>query len=348
MTRTLLEPFFWEGLGTLQSRIAMAPMTRGFAGPNHTATQLMADYYGRRADNGVGLIITEGTIIHSSGDGYNNVPHIETIEQAISWANVVSRVHGAGSKILCQLWHCGRISHSDYTGGLSPMSSSCKAAEGINRQNNKPYGQPKAMSEEDFPVVIQQFVDAAVRAMSSGFDGVQLHFGHGYLIDQFFDSRINDRTDRFGGNVPNRCRFALDILQKIVTAIGCEHVMIRISPSREMGGIIYDWPDLEDMLAYFLPACARLGLRMVDISCANSEYNKTAGRIIRLVRHNWPHFLMGGASLTFEQAEEEIRSGFLDMVTWGRAFIANPDLPIKFNKQQTLVEFDRDMLSTLV
>lgn len=347
MNSNLLASFQDSHLGTLRSRIAMAAMTRGFCGPNHTATALMADYYGSRAAKGVGLIITEGTVIHSTGDGYNNVPHIETEEQTNSWKQVTSSVRRHHGKIFCQLWHCGRISHPDFTGGMAPISSSAITAEGINRQNNKPYGEPRAMEAADFHAVTQQFVRAAHNAMAAGFDGVQLHFGHGYLIDQFFDTRINFRTDGYGGSIAGRCRFALEIAEQVITAIGSDKVMVRISPSRDMGGI-YDWPDLKEMLDHLLAGLNRIGLRMLDISCANADYYKTSGRVIRMVRPNWPHFLIGGASLTLEQANEEIRSGLLDMVTFGRALIANPDLHEKFLNSHDLAQFDREMLAKLI
>ena len=346
MTPTLLQPFDSPALGRMSSRIAMAAMTRGFCGPNHTATAAMADYYGKRAESGVGLVLTEGTVIHSSADGYNNVPHIETAEQTDSWRQVVARVQAGGGKIFCQLWHCGRISHEDFTGGVPPLSSTAVAADGINRQNNKPYGTPRAMVAADFEAVRQQFVKAAGNAMEAGFDGVQLHLGHGYLIDQFFDVRINDRTDEYGGSIENRCRFGIEITADVVAALGADKVMARISPSREMGGL-YDWPDLEEMVPSLLAEFDRVGLRMLDISCANADYFKTSGRVIRMARPSWPHFLIGGASLTLQRAEDEVSAGLLDMVTWGRLLIANPDLPRRFSQGLELAEFDRSMLGTL-
>lgn len=324
----------------------MAAMTRGFCGPNHTATAAMANYYGKRAESEVGLILTEGTVIHSTADGYNNVPHIETDEQTDSWRQVVERVRSCGGKIFCQLWHCGRISHEDYTGGVPPLSSTAVAADGINRQNNKPYGTPRAMIAADFQIVRDQFVKAARNAMKAGFDGVQLHLGHGYLVDQFFDARINNRTDEYGGSIENRCRFGIGITADVVAAIGADKVMARISPSREMGGI-YDWPDLEEMVSSLLAEFDRVGLRMLDISCANADYFKTSGRVIRMARKSWSHFLIGGASLTLQQAEDEVTAGWLDMVTWGRQLIANPDLPRRFCNGLKLAEFDRAMLGTL-
>ena len=342
----LLEKYSHPALGQVQSRIAMAAMTRGFCGADHTATPQMADYYAKRARAGVGLILTEGTIVHRSGDGYNNVPHIETAAQAESWRHVTTAVHAEGGKIFCQLWHCGRISHADYTGGAPPLSSTNRAAEGINRQNNQPFGTPRAMTQDDIQEVVSQFVAAARNAMAAGFDGVELHGGHGYLIDQFFDARINDRSDEFGGSVENRCRFGLKVMREVVAAIGGSAVMVRLSPSREMGGL-YDWPDLHAMLEYLIPAAHGTGLQMLDISCANADYYKTSGRVIRLIRRSWPGLLIGGASLSQQQAESELNDGLLDMVTWGRALIANPDLPVRFRVATPIVEFTRDMLSSL-
>ena len=347
MKRILTEPCSIAPLGSLQSRIAMAAMTRGFCGKNHTATKEMTDYYGLRAANGVGLILTEGTVIHSSGDGYNNVPHIETEEQAESWKSVTERVHAEGGRIFSQLWHCGRISHEDYTGGSPPISSTDKAAEGINRQNNKPFGIPRAMQPADFDTVTQQFVCAAKNADRAGFDGVELHFGHGYLVDQFFDARINQRGDEHGGSIENRCRFAISLAKAVLDTIGPDKVMIRISPSREMNGL-YEWPEMEGMLSHLLPAFDGIGLRMLDISCANANYYQTSGKVIRMNRSLWPHLLIGGASLTAEQAMEEVENGHLDMVTWGRALISNPDLPQKIVSGKQLLEFNRDMLAKLV
>jgi N-ethylmaleimide reductase len=342
----LLEAFNDPLLGVIQSRIVMAAMTRGFCGPNHTATEQMAKYYAARARNGVGLILTEGTIVHRAGDGYNNVPHIETKDQAESWQQVTDAVHAEGGRIFCQLWHCGRISHADYTGGAAPLSSTSRAADGVNRQNNKPFGQPRGMEKDDFEAVISQFVTAARNAMAAGFDGVELHGGHGYLIDQFFDARVNDRPDDYGGSVPNRCRFGLEVVARVLQAVGPSAVMVRISPSRDMGGL-YDWPNLEEMLDYLVPALRAVGLRMLDVSCANADYYKTSGRVVRMIRPAWKDLLIGGASLSREQAEAELSEGLLDMVTWGRALLANPDMPRRFRAGAPLAEFSRDMLSTL-
>lgn len=329
-----------------RNRTVMSAMTRGFADPDHCATAEIADYYRRRAEGGVGLILTEGVVIHPTADGYKDVPRIATAKQADSWRPVVDAVHQAGAKIACQLWHCGRISHSDFTDGHAPVSSTARAAEGINRQNDKPYGVPRPLTTEEMPEVYGYFVDAAHRALSVGFDAVELHLGHGYLADQFLDARVNDRTDHYGGSVENRCRFVLELLDRVFAEVEPNRVMARISPSRWMGGL-YDWPDLDEMLAHLIPEMWDRGLRILDISCANADYFATSGRIIRSVRLHWHGVLLGGASLSQEDAEAEVRSGCLDMVTWGRSFLANPDLTRRIETGAVWRPFENEMRNVL-
>ncbi len=348
MNTTLLNPYNSPLAGNFKNRIVMGAMTRGFADNNHCATDLMCAYYKRRAEDGVALILTEGMVIHQSADGYNNVPHISTEAQAESWKSTTAAVHAAGSKIFSQLWHCGRISHEDYTGGVSPVSASTLQAEGMNRQNNKPFGTPIALTKEGIKEVYDQYMNAAELAFKAGFDGVEVHLGHGYLADSFFDTRVNDRTDNYGGSVENRCRFALELTQLMIAKYGAEKVMVRISPSREMNNENFDWPNLEEMIAYLIPSFDKIGLRLLDISCARADYYKTSGRVIRMVKPLWSHFLIGGASLTAEQAEKEIKDGYLDMVTWARQLLANPDFVSKIKNGKELTSLSPEMLSRLV
>lgn len=344
MTR-LLEPLNHPGFIELRNRSVMSAMSRGFADEQHRVTPAIRDYYKRRADGGVGLILTEGTIIHKSGDGWNNAPYIQTDEQAESWRPVIDAVHEGGAKIACQLWHTGRISHSDYTGD-APVSSTNRAAAGVNRQNGKPYGDPRALDTDEMPTVYGYFTDAAKRALGVGFDAIELHIGHGYLADQFLDARVNDREDRYGGSVENRCRFALELVEQVLAVAPADRVIARISPSRSMGGL-YNWPDLDEMLAYFIPALQDLGLKALDVSCANSNYFETSGEMVRKIRPMWSGVLMGGASLTIDQAEAELEAGLLDCVTWGRAFLANPDLIAKVQAREEWTPFQDSMREVL-
>ncbi len=330
----------------LRNRTVMSAMSRGFADGEHRATEAMRDYYAKRAKGGAGLILTEGTLIHKSGDGWNNAPYIATEGHAQAWRPVVDAVHSAGGAIACQLWHCGRISHSDYTGD-APVSSTNVAAAGMNRQNGKPYGDPRALEIDEMPTVYGYFADAAERALGAGFDAVELHTGHGYLADQFLDSRVNDRTDAYGGSVENRCRFTLELVERVLAVAPANRVIARISPSRAMGGI-YEWPELDEMIAYLIPALQQRGLQVLDVSCANSNYYETAQRMVHKIRPYWDGVIIGGASLTQEQAETEVSDGTLDLVTWGRAFIANPDLVQKMKTGKDIAPFEDAMRDTLV
>ena len=216
---TLFDPFDAGPLGRLKNRIAMAPMTRGFA-PDHHANAAMTAYYAKRAEDGVGLIFTEGTVIHHSGDGYRNVPHIETDSQAAAWKPVVDAVHAADTRIVCQLWHCGRISHPDFTGGLAPVSSTSRAAEGQNRQNDKALRRAARARARRDAGHLRAYADAAARAIAAGFDAVELHGANGYLIDEFLDGNVNDRRDAYGGSVEGRCRFLLECLETVIKRVG--------------------------------------------------------------------------------------------------------------------------------
>lgn len=339
----LFEPLDRPGFIPLSNRIAMSAMSRSFAAPGGLATDAMRDYYAKRA--GAGLILTEGTIIHSSGDGWKDAPHIQTQQQADCWKGAIDAVHAKGGKIACQLWHMGRISHSDFTGD-APVSSTNQPAAGVNRQNNKPYGEPRALEPGEMPKVLGYFADAAKRALDVGFDAVELHAGHGYLIDQFLDSQVNDRTDAYGGSIENRCRLALEAIEAVLAVVPADRVIARISPSRMMGGI-YEWPELDEMLAYLVPALEKAGLKALDVSCANSDYGQTAGRMVRKIRPHWNGVIISGASLTVAQAEAELADGCVDAVTWGRAFIANPDLVDRIERGAEWTAFDDGMRASL-
>lgn len=342
----LFQPLVAPGFISLRNRTVMSAMSRSFADADRCPTEAVQAYYAKRAAGGAGLILTEGTIIHPSGDGWVNAPFIAEDKHAQAWRPVVDAVHAEGGAIACQLWHMGRISHEDFTGG-PPVSSTNRAASGVNRQNNKPYGDPRALDASEMPIIYGQFADAAKRAIDAGFDAVELHMGHGYLVDQFFDGAVNDRTDRYGGSVENRCRFGLELVEAVTKAVPGNKVMSRISPSRFMGGV-YEWPDLDEMLAHLMPALAQLGLGALDVSCANSDYFETAGRMVRKIRPLYDGVIIAGASLTPEQAEAELESGMVDAITWGRAFIANPDLPDRIRRHEELVAFDDSMRGTLV
>ncbi len=336
-----------KGIGELKNRIIMSAMTRGFADQDHCSTNEISNYYTKRAKNGAGLILTEGIIVHPSGDGYNNVPHLCNEKQMQSWKKVVDDVHSYNTKIYAQLWHCGRISHKDYTKGYDVVSSTNIAAEGINRQNQKPFGKPRALAKNEMNKIYDMFQHSTELSLKAGFDGIQIHMGHGYLIDQFLDGNVNNRQDEYGGSINNRIRFSLELLESLKSKINLEKVSVRISPSRTMNGL-YEWPDKYPLLKKLLKEFDLIGLKQLDISCANSNYYETSGKIIREIRNLWPHILIGGASLTKEEALEEIDKGYLDMVTWGRAFIANPNFVDLMLNDLPYNKFENSMRETLI
>lgn len=346
-TRLLTEPWEHALLGRMASRIAMTAMTRSFAGPGHVATREMASYYAARAHGDVGFILTESTAVCPEGDGFPRMPRIHTADQIASWRLVTDAVHATGAPIFSQLLHCGRITHQDYTDGEQPVSATERQASGINRRNQKPYAIPRRLHADELPRITDVFRRAAVGALDAGFDGVELHLAHGYLADQFFDGRINDRSDRYGGSIENRSRFGLELTSAILSECGPARVMVRLSPARWMGGP-YDWPDLHDMLSYLVPALDDAGLRLLDVSCARADYHQTSGRVVRIIRPMWRHFLMAGASLSKRDAQAEIDAGLLDMVTYGRLLIANPDLVQRFRDDAELRAYHESMLETLV
>ena len=346
MNYKLLTKLEIDKVGTFQNRVVMSAMTRGFADKNHCATPEILEYYEKRAKNNIGLIITEGIIVHPSGDGYNDVPHLFTNEQMLSWKKVTDSVHKYKTKIYAQLWHCGRISHSDYTNGFDMVSSTNNPAEGMNRQNEKPFGIPRALRLDEMESVYNMFNHSAELALKAGFDGVEIHMGHGYLIDQFIDANINNRQDKYGGTIENQIRFPIELLKSLTKKIGSDKIMIRISPSRVMGGL-YEWPEKMAILKKLLKEFDLSGLRQLDISCANSNYFETSGKVIRQIKEFWPHLLIGGASLTPQEAENEINLGYLDMVTWGRAILANPNFVKLVEKGLPLKEFTNSMRESL-
>jgi len=333
-----------------KNRIVMSAMTRGFADSGRLATKEMLEYYKIRAKNGVGLIITEGIIASPEGDGYRSVPHLFSKEHAGSWEDICKSVHEYGTLIAAQLWHCGRISHPELNSGLPIMSSTKRQASGINRQNGKAFGNPVRMDTSDMRKVSKAFAISSELAMEAGFDLVEIHAGHGYLLDQFLDSGVNDRTDEYGNSIQGRCLFPLHVIQKVVETIGPSRVIVRFSPSRVMS-TFHDWGDLFAQSAYFVSQLVSLGINFIDVSNANADYFRTAGRILVFLKAKGlidDLTVIGGSSFTIEEANRELSQGVLDLVTWGRLFISNPDLAIKLKGDSEIVSFDPSMLPNLL
>jgi N-ethylmaleimide reductase len=315
----------------LPNRIVMAPLTRGRAGSERTPNDLMVEYYALRAD--AGLIITEATDISPQGAGWVNAPGIHTDAQVKGWQKVTEAVHRNGGRIFLQLWHMGRASHPDFQpGGALPVSASAIAIEGFAHTplGKKPYVIPRALETDEIPGIIQQYVDATLRARDAGFDGVEIHAANGYLIDQFIRDRVNHRTDAYGGSIPNRLRLLDEVTGAVVNAWSGDRVGVRLSPT----GPFNDMSD-SDPLATFSYAAELLNafdLAYLHVLEALPGHMLAAegGRCSSDMRSIFNGVFMVNGGYTAELGAAAIADGEADLVAFGVPFIANPDLVTRF------------------
>ncbi len=306
---------------TLRNRLVMAPLTRNRAGEGEAPTSLAAEYYAQRAS--AGLIISEGTQPSAVGQGYPHTPGLHTDAQVDGWRLVADAVHARGGAIVAQLMHAGRIGHQAIT-GLQSVAPSAIAPVGevYTEQGMKAFEQPRALSTDELPGVVAEFVDAARRAIDAGLDGVELHAANGYLLQQFLSDSTNHRTDSYGGSPENRARFVVEVVTAVADAIGADRVGIRISP----GGSFNDIAEIETAATYraLLDGLAPLGLLYLHVLEGAETDFRTA------LRAQWDGPVIvntgfGGPS-DLATAQHAVDSGQADLFCLGRAFLANPDL----------------------
>ncbi|WP_078428198.1 alkene reductase [Alkalihalobacterium alkalinitrilicum] len=323
-TTKLFEPVTigaWE----LRTRTAMAPLTRCFAddetgevGPD------VVEYYRKRAADGIGLIITEGIIISPLAKGYPRVSGLYTQSQVEAWKKVTDAVHAEGGKIIAQIWHVGRISHKGMTGGLAPQAPSAIKAEGIAARSKKPYDEPKEMSSEEIQEVIKQFSQAARNAISAGFDGVEIHGAHGYLIDQFNSEITNTRTDRYGGDLSQRLTFMKEVIAAVIDVVGVDRTLVRFS-AHKVDNVDYMWEEPEKAVETFIEAFKEVGLKMIHPSILNfNRILENNMNLYELVRKYWDGFIFGVGDLDIETAEDALNKEIIDVAVFGRPLISNP------------------------
>ncbi|HEU0045330.1 alkene reductase [Sphingomonas sp.] len=310
------------------NRIVMAPLTRGRSTADHVPTELMIDYYRQRA--GAGLIISEGTGVSRRGLGWPAAPGLWTEPQVEAWKPVTEAVHQAGGKIVAQLWHMGRLSRPDVT-GVTPLSSSATRAPYHKPEN--PYAQAQAATRDDIARAQDEYADSARNAIRAGFDGVQLHGANGYLIDQFLRDGTNLRDDDYGGSPENRIRFMREAVARVVDAIGAGRTGIRLSPNGETQGA-----DDSDPAAVFIPAARALddlGIAFLELREQKPEgtFGKTdVPKLSPQIREAFSGPLILNQDYSFEEGQADVEGGRADAIAWGRAFIANPDLPERFRQ----------------
>ncbi len=323
----------------LKNRIVMAPLTRNRAIHGSDAPQdLNAEYYAQRAS--AGLIISEATQISPTAKGYAWTPGIYSPEQVAGWKLVTAAVHAQGGTIFAQLWHVGRISHpSLQPGGRAPVAPSALTPIGqktfIENGTFADIGQPRALTLEEIPLIIEDYRKAARNAIDAGFDGVEIHAANGYLIQQFLSDGANHRTDAYGGSVSNRLRFALDVVEAITAEIGCARTAIRLSPIGAINGIVETAP-----AAVYFPLIReldRFALAYVHIIEGMTRGPREfSGFDFHALRKEFNGAWMVNNNYTRELAIEAIASGYADLVAFGRPFIANPDLVARFKNNAPL------------
>ncbi|CAL95285.1 alkene reductase [Azoarcus olearius] len=349
---TLFDPIAAGDL-QLANRIAMAPLTRNRA-PNAVPAAITATYYAQRAS--AGLLISEATAISQQGQGYADVPGLYGADQIAGWKKVTDAVHAAGGRIVVQLWHVGRVSHTSLQpGGAAPVAPSAIAAhtktyiiEADGKGSFVPTSTPRALDIEELPGIVEDYRRAARAAIEAGFDGVEVHAANGYLIDQFLRAGSNQRTDAYGGSIENRTRLLVEVMEAITAEIGASRTGIRISPVTPANDIAD--PDPQPLFTHVVEQLARWPLAYVhviegatggardfqqgdqpfDYAALRAAYQAAGGKAAWMVNNGY----------TRELAEAAVAEGRADIVAFGKAFISNPDLVVRLREKVALNPWD--------
>nr|WP_294915681.1 alkene reductase [uncultured Neokomagataea sp.] len=323
-----------------KNRVIMAPLTRARSQVDAVPTALMAEYYGQRATAGV--IISEATGISREGLGWPNAPGIWSDEQVEAWKPVTEAVHQKGGKIVCQLWHMGRMVHSSVT-GVQPVSPSATAAPGEAHtyEGKKPYEVARPVDGDDIARILNDYERAARNALAAGFDGVQIHAANGYLIDQFLRDSTNHREDAYGGVPDNRVRFLREVVERVIAVVGADRVSVRLSPNGDTQGCVDTNP-----AAVFVPAVEvleQLGVAWLELweVGENGTFGRTdQPKLSPILRKVFTRPLVLNQDYTREEALAAVESGEADAISFGRKFISNPDLVRRLQEDLPLAEGD--------
>ncbi|MEM8783038.1 MAG: alkene reductase [Planctomycetota bacterium] len=327
----------------LPHRVLMAPMTRCRASlPGEVPTQLNATYYRQRAS--AGLIFTEATHVSPGGLGYVAMPGIYSDAQRDGWKLVTDAVHDAGGRIFAQLYHAGRVTHPellpDGLGPVAPSAVEMKETQAHTPSGKHPIPAPHALTADEIAAIVEEYRHAAQVAQDAGFDGVQLHGANGYLIDEFLRDGTNQRTDDFGGSIENRLRFPLQVLHALIEVWGAERVGIRVSPTGTFNEMS-DSDPLQHFTAIF-KAIDNTGvghLEVVGQLYDQPEPHPQQEGINAAAREYFTRTLIFNGDYTAQKAAQAIADGVCDLVTFGRPFLANPDLPKRLRTGAELSEF---------
>ncbi|WP_028778506.1 oxidoreductase [Shimazuella kribbensis] len=344
----LLEPVK-IGKWHLRSRVVMAPMTRSFA--DDTTGEVgsnIVEYYRKRAADGIGLIITEGINPSRRAKGTFGIPGLYTKNQIESWKRVTDAVHQEGGMIVAQLWHVGRLTHHELTGGLPPQAPSPIRANGLVHRLRKPYEIPEEMSWMDIQNAMDQFAQAAQNALIAGFDGVEIHAAHGYLIDQFNTDITNTRSDQYGGDQSKRLTFMKELLTSVIHEIGPERTIVRFSEIKD-DIPEFKWNDPEKSLSAFIQVFKEVGLSILHPS--TNQFRETMVNQLtfhQLVRKHWDGIIIGVGNLDSDTASQAINEGTIDVAAFGRPILANPDFMHRLKNKLPMESFQPSDLNHLI
>ncbi|KQK07508.1 putative 12-oxophytodienoate reductase 4 [Brachypodium distachyon] len=342
-TIPLLTPYKLSPGLELAHRIVLAPLTRqrsyGNVPQPHAAV-----YYAQRATAG-GLLITEATGVSDTAQGYSDTPGVWTAEQVEAWKPIVDAVHAKGAVIFCQIWHVGRVSTFEFQpDGQAPVSCTDRKVSPQMSFDGRleEFSPPRRLAVEEIPGIVDDFRKAARNAIDAGFDGVEIHAANGYLIEQFLKDSANDRSDEYGGSLENRCRFALEIVDAVVKEVGGNRVGIRLSP-------FTDYMDCHDSdphalalhLATKLNDHGILYVHMVEPRMAIVDGRRVVPKRLLPYREAFKGTFIAAGGYDREEGDKVVSEGYTDLVAFGRLFLANPDLPKRFEVGAALNKYNR-------
>lgn len=328
----------------LPNRILMAPLTRCRAGVTHVPNEMMAEYYAQRA--GGGLVFTECTMVAGDASAFIGEGGIYSSEHVAGWRKVTDAVHARGGRIAMQIWHPGRATHQDINGGVQPVSSSNKPIrnESTHTPTGKhPYPAPRPLRTDEIPGIVELFRQGAKNARDAGFDGVQLHGAHGYLLDQFLRDSVNDRSDAYGGSIPNRARLLFEAMDAVIGVWGAGRVGVRVSPLVPFNDMSESNP--RELVAYVAEQAQARKLGHFELR--HDQWDRPEElELAKIARRSFQGALLLNGGFDRESGEAAVSEGRADAIVYGKAFLANPDLPARFAQKAALNPVDFGTLYT--
>ncbi|KAK2425694.1 12-oxophytodienoate reductase 1 [Trifolium repens] len=335
----LLTPYKM-GKFNLAHRVVLAPLTR-MRSYNNVPQPIAVKYYSQRASKG-GLLIAEATDVSDTATGYPNTPGIWTNEQVEAWKPIVDAVHAKGATFFCQIWHCGRVSNPSFQpNGQAPISSTDKPLTPSN--DAEQITPPRRLKTEEIPNIVNDFRLAARNAIEAGFDGIEIHGAHGYLLEQFMKDKVNDRTDEYGGSLENRCRIVLEVVEAVVNEIGADKVGIRLSPFAEYAESADSNPKALGL--YMVNALNKYNIlycHMVEPRIKSGDETIESHYSLVPMRKAYNGTFMVAGGYDRQDGINAIAENKADLVVYGRLFLANPDLPKRFALNAPLNKYNRE------